>query len=103
MKNNVFLSGPFAFHYLYRYDREVVGDKWGWGVSLGGYMAMAFCGSDDENVYIVLDSGDVKKVASSTLAITDIYTEPSPLFLQAAWFNPSDCSEIFGAVSGGTG
>ena len=99
-------SGPFPMHWLYRYDREgEEGEKWGFGVAVGSFLVLAFCGTSDPvgyDVYMVTESGDILHTrqlhGDDDLNPVDThFFQPDPLFLVAAWFNPSNCDEAFGA------
>lgn len=87
-----------GFDWLYRYD--ITSRQWNSFATVVAGAIMAFCGSDND-ITMVLENGDIKH-ADNNLTITDIYSSSSPLGLQAAWINPSDCREAFGVNSAGT-
>ena len=88
-------TDPLAFNFLYRYDRENTENPWGFGVAVT-YPVMAFCGANDNDVYMVTESGDILNT-DNDLNLTTSFSQPEPLFLTTAWFNPSNCNEAFGA------
>lgn len=91
------MPGSFT-HWLYRYDREAEeGQKWGLGAAVGSFMILAFGGGSDTLVFMVMESGDILQTNTNDLPPTTVFSQPEPLYLTTAWFNPSNYNEAFGA------
>jgi hypothetical protein len=89
----IFTGDPSgSFPMLYRYDRAA--EDWGLGIAVESGI-MAFGGANND-VTMVLYNGDVIHT-DNNLNLTTVHDQTDPLFLYAAWVNPDNPTEAFGA------